>query len=142
MSTQIEITRKITITDDQISALLCCAFEGGSGYWCRIDKTVLTDDLKVSDFGEGGKMQKPGNYWHWSQLVPLVPGCHLVLGPYANEYDDDDHWILDRESLVIGLKVMAEKYTRHFDNFINENEDAETCDVYLQCCLFGEVVYR
>jgi len=36
---------------------------------------------------------------------------------------------------------MAEKYPRHFHNFLEENDDAETGDVFIQCCLFGEIVY-
>jgi hypothetical protein len=40
-----------------------------------------------------------------------------------------------------GLQVMAEKYPVHFNNFDSDNFDAETGDVFLQCSLFGEIVY-
>jgi hypothetical protein len=40
-----------------------------------------------------------------------------------------------------GLKVMAEKYPHHWQDFVSENDDAITGDVFLQCCLFGEIVY-
>jgi len=36
---------------------------------------------------------------------------------------------------------MAEKYPRHFANFAQEAEDAETGDVFIQCCVLGEIVY-
>jgi hypothetical protein len=36
---------------------------------------------------------------------------------------------------------MAQAYTRHFADFINQNDDAITGDVFLQCCLLGEVLY-
>jgi hypothetical protein len=39
------------------------------------------------------------------------------------------------------LALMAEKEPRHFGDFMGENDDATTSDVFLQLCLFGEVVY-
>lgn len=36
---------------------------------------------------------------------------------------------------------MAEKWPRHFGNFISENEDAETGDVFIQLALLGDIVY-
>lgn len=44
-------------------------------------------------------------------------------------------------ALVLGLRRMADKYPKHFDNFMQENEDAITGDVFLQCVVFGEVIY-
>jgi hypothetical protein len=40
-----------------------------------------------------------------------------------------------------GLEIMATKYARHFADLVSENDDADTHDVFLQCALFGEVVY-
>ncbi len=37
--------------------------------------------------------------------------------------------------------LMAQKYGRHFGDFMNENEDNITADVFLQCLALGEVVY-
>jgi len=36
---------------------------------------------------------------------------------------------------------MGEKYDWHLKNFIEENDDAETADVFLQCCVLGDIVY-
>ncbi len=49
---------------------------------------------------------------------------------------------LDLNSLASGLDDMATKYPRHFADFINESADEITADVYLQCCLFGEVIHE
>ena len=38
-------------------------------------------------------------------------------------------------------QIMADKFPRHFANILNENDDAETGDVFLQCCLWGDIVY-
>ena len=48
---------------------------------------------------------------------------------------------LDGDAVQRGLQTMAEKYPRHWGDFIRENEDAITGDVFIQCCLLGEVVY-
>jgi hypothetical protein len=36
---------------------------------------------------------------------------------------------------------MADKYPRHIADILSENDDATTGDVFLQLCLFGDVVY-
>ena len=40
-----------------------------------------------------------------------------------------------------GLDLMAGEHQRHWQDFINENDDADTADVFMQLCLFGEIVY-
>ncbi len=43
--------------------------------------------------------------------------------------------------LITGLRVMAQDYPTHFEAFMTENDDAITGDVFLQCVVFGEVIY-
>jgi hypothetical protein len=40
-----------------------------------------------------------------------------------------------------GMDVMQEKYPQHWADIINESDDANTADVFLQCVVFGEVIY-
>ena len=40
-----------------------------------------------------------------------------------------------------GLAIMADKYPKHMNDMINENFDAITGDVLLQCIVFGDVIY-
>jgi len=53
-----------------------------------------------------------------------------------------DVFRLDLKSIGLGLDALATKYPRHFADLINENTDAITADVLLQCCLFGELIYE
>jgi hypothetical protein len=39
------------------------------------------------------------------------------------------------------MNVMAMNYPRHFADFLNEAADAITADAFLQCCLFGALIY-
>ena len=57
------------------------------------------------------------------------------------EDDDGKTYNLDKEAMFRGVKVMAEKYPKHFADFREENDDAVTADVWLQCALLGELVY-
>lgn len=53
-----------------------------------------------------------------------------------------DIFRLDLKSIGQGLDALATKYPRHFADLVNENTDAITADVLLQCCLFGELIYE
>jgi hypothetical protein len=53
-----------------------------------------------------------------------------------------DVFRLDLKSIRRGLEDLATKYPRHFADLVNENTDAITADVLLQCCLFGELIYE
>ena len=61
------------------------------------------------------------------------------------EADDSDVnpkiYILNIQRIKKGLTVMAKKYPSDFADFIKEDYDQTTGDVFLQCCLFGEVIY-
>jgi hypothetical protein len=49
---------------------------------------------------------------------------------------------LDLKSIRRGLEDLATKYPRHFADLVNEDTDAITANVLLQCCLFGELIYE
>jgi hypothetical protein len=137
---------KITLTKDIedkcILNLLCCAFEGGSNYWYLIEKVNYPPGMTNKDYAEGGKAQRPDEYWHWSQLVPMAEGGSLVVGDKHEQGSKKrNKGTLDRASIKKGLQVMAEKYPKHFANVVAETEDGDTGDVFLQCCLFGELVF-
>ena len=48
---------------------------------------------------------------------------------------------IDPTTIAEGLKVMAQKYPKAWADFMAENDDAETGDIFLQCICFGEVIY-
>jgi hypothetical protein len=63
------------------------------------------------------------------------------LGIVSNE-PASDVFRLDLKSIGRGLDDLATKYPRHFADLVNENTDAITANVLLQCCLFGELIYE
>jgi len=107
------------ISDERLSDLLCCAFEGGSNHWINTADSIEPLSKNVYNFE-----------------VPFENDGKLEIVTVDNE-----KYILDRQSIDSGLDVMQNKYPRHMKDFLDENEDADTGDVFLQCCLFGEAVY-
>ena len=127
----LKVNIPVSITHNQIAGLLCTAFEGGSGYWANVDLAYTPTDAEMKD---------EATYGDWTGFPPYMvnhPDFKLTL----TDCEEEETYTITLETLKKGLKVMARKYSRHFDNFINENDDADTGDVFLQCAVFGEVVY-
>lgn len=70
---------------------------------------------------------------------PLNEGGSLGI---VSTEPDSEVFRLDLNSIGRGLDDLATKYPRHFADLVNENTDAITANVLLQCCLFGELIYE
>ena len=119
-----------TISLNRIADLLCCAWEGGSSYWARAEREQKPEKMTFVSTASTGCYQHeiPLNKGGWVQLRDI----------------EDDKIIpqkLNLKAIKKGLQIMADKYPKHFGDFMNENEDADTGDVFLQCCIFGDVIY-
>lgn len=127
----VKITVETTVPVGRIADLLCCALEGGmAGQWACHTETVLGSD----DSG----LDKEG----WSALggiyrAPLTSDGYLMF----EDEEDGQTYKLNRDNIAAGLQKMAEEYPTSWGDFIAENEDAITGDVFLQLCLLGDVVY-
>ncbi len=147
----ITVVVPIKIDEDRIKNLLVSAFEGGIGYWARIMEYTYPPGTSRADFknwGDDKKYTCPGYV-----EVPLIEGGKVWLHD-AEEYDErwitlpaaeKEKWCLTREKIIKGMSTFASlkmgEGGHHFPNFLAENDDAETADVFVQCCLFGEIVY-
>lgn len=115
-------TVQTKIPTSVVEGLITTAFEGGSNYWYT---NLKADDADKLDDVE---------YWHIE--LPMMEGRYVTF----KDIDDDEHR-LDIDAIQRGLGVMAAKYPRHMNDALNENDDGDTADVFLQCAVFGEVVY-
>jgi hypothetical protein len=98
--------------------------------------------LSAADFKEGGKLRPADTIYGRKELVPVTEGCSMVLSvDDPNDNDEQKEFTVGPADLKRGLKVMAEKYPKHFRDIIEENDDANTADIFLQCVIFGEEVY-
>jgi hypothetical protein len=113
----------VRIPVQMVQDLLVCAFEGGSNYWYD-----QLEPLKQTLKGGHASDRFYGNM--------LKHGFRLV----DKESDNKVHEIKPHEFLT-ALQVMYNKHHGHFNDIVSENTDAATGDVFLQCLVFGDVIY-
>ena len=130
------VTEEIDAND--LMNLLVNAFDSGAtNYWAGRAEVVLPDDFDVHKIpwlknpGEWATVQK-------TYIAPFVEGGKVIL--FDNE-EEGTEYILDLKAIARGVEVMSTKYKRHWHDFRNENDDAETADVFVQCCVLGDIVF-
>ena len=121
---KLRVTRDIDIPDERIRDLLCAGLEGGIGYWGTITEYHNPDNIECE-------------FKH----LDLPMSAHGYIRISENEDPDDKGRLLHKQTIEDGLKAMSERFQNHFDTFMAENEDAETGDVFIQCCLYDDVIF-
>lgn len=134
--THMVVTLEIPL--QRIADLLCSAFEGGSNYWYMIEKFgTPVGDPESWAF----RTDKSHVYRHMD--YPLNAGGYLIVSDAKGEDDKEKQTKkkLNLAAVEEGLTLMSTEQPQHFANFMAENDDAETGDVFLQLCVFGKLVY-
>jgi hypothetical protein len=130
----------IDISRSRIASLLCCALEGGIGYWAQIKKYI--EPPKDADLFAGLDDSWQGDVFRHIHYPMCEAGGGLVFQDATGEgFPNGKTVTLDYATILKGLEVMSKKEPKHFGDFLEENEDATTGDVFVQCCVFGEVVF-
>lgn len=121
----------LNVTKERVQDLICNALEGGSNYWYSIQKFV-----------KPSKVENPTGFRHLDYPVSEDGALEITVRD-TGEGDDMAGKVfrLDQGACQRGLSIMAEKYPRHFSDFLSENDDADTGDVFLQCALFGDLIF-
>lgn len=123
----------IKFTDLEIASLLCNAWEGGSNYW------INSIERYSPSLPSNQKLE--GQYFPRFQLAPFHTGgfveftCENPMGKGFKVCR------LDRQAIDKGLTLFPTVAPKHFADWIAENDDATTGDVFLQLCIFGEVIF-
>jgi hypothetical protein len=131
---EVNVTSKMEVDMKDIADLLCTGFEGGVGYWCQIVGYKKPEKVFEWDVYS----TKDGHVYKYVQY-PLSEGGEVWMEDSQGESDEE--WTLDLPAIERGLSVMASKYPWQWSNFVGDQYDADTGDVFIQCCLFGAVVY-
>jgi hypothetical protein len=116
----------VEIPDQRVADLIVTGMEGNA--WFDIKKVHRPEGFEKAYYNE----------------VPLLAGGSVVITDYSVEEEGEKpvNYVLNRETLEKGLKLLAAyQQPRHWKNFIEENEDQETGDVFIQLCCFGDVLY-
>ena len=128
---EVKFVGQAEVNEQDVADLLCTGFEGGVGYWCKI-----VGYTKPEKIFEWNPFSTDGHVYRYVQY-PLSEGGAVLL----KDVESDDKWTLDLPAIKSGLSVMASKYPHQWKNFVKDQYDADTGDVFIQCCLFGEVVF-
>ena len=115
------------VSTNRISDLLCSACEGGSNYWA-----------------DGAPSRRPSS-WPNTDPKDRVYAFNWALNPGG--------WlgILDKETgkkyrltlpkIKKGLQLLATERPDVFAQIVQETDDANDADTFLQFCILGKVVY-
>ena len=128
------ITAEVLVPLERITNSLIGAFEGGSTYWLR--------QIEYVEGSANGEYENPRyadeHFWNDGGRANLT-----YDNPEASDEEDGDQKTTEigLTQLTNGLSVMAAKCPRHFGDLVAESDDAITHDVFIQCVLFGDVVY-
>jgi hypothetical protein len=86
-----------------------------------------------------------GDFKHNTHVFEPKVIAYLKANPrhyfrLEDEYSGDVHK-LTWKKMCDGIKVMIQKQPSHFSDVMQDNDDAITADVWIQCALLGEVIY-
>ena len=113
--------------DKKIVASLVEEANAHCGYWCAV-----VEESEDTDFDD------------------VIPGTKKIWIKFSIRDNEDwdvnkpgqkEQKVLSFNSIRRGLAIMAGKYPHRFADVIKDNCDAETADVFLQCCLLGDVEF-
>jgi hypothetical protein len=122
-------TASAPVSSETIADQVVTAFEGGITYWAESTNLVTPS--------------RDGLKGIWYSDPKLYEGEFKILIVQHDEHIKDAgvNLYLTPDNIQTGLDLMASKYGEHFSDMMNENGDATTADVFIQCCVFGDLVY-
>jgi hypothetical protein len=136
----------IEIEEKRMADLLVSGmeFRNGIGLWGEIVKLKKPSKMIF-------RFDKEQVFKHLD--YPMNPGGYVEIMEHDDGSRDGSRVLsgkkpagkrhrLTRQALLRGLRVMAQKYPKHFADALTEDDDINTSDVFIQCALFGEVRYE
>lgn len=114
---QFVVETKAHVPIERVVDLLTTAMEGGSNYW------VAKIDVK--------------NHVEYECVYTAMIENGFKLTAKSGR---KEHAVFPND-VMAALQLMANDQSKHFEHFMNENEDATTGDVFLQLCVFKDVIY-
>lgn len=132
--TPITVQATVEVPFDHITNAIIGAIEGGSVYWMNFFAPLATSaDLRA-------ELKADDKIWYAETEFWERGGGARIEFDKPTESDPGFRNV-GKAELVTGLNTMAAKAPKHFADLINENDDAITHDVFIQCVLFGEIVF-
>ena len=132
--TPITVQATVEVPFEHITNALIGAIEGGSGYWMdSFAPLPASEDIRA-------ELRAADKIWYAeTEFWERGGGARLTFDKPTEA--DPGFRVIGKAELVTGLNAMAAKAPQHFADLVNENDDAITHDVFIQCVLFGEIVF-
>jgi hypothetical protein len=91
---------------------------------------------------EGGS-----NYWAYDMAALKGKGSYVDCITHGFKITDQQEdgtkkrYTVSPAKVKKALSLMSSRYPKHFADMFTEDTDTNTGDVFLQLCVFGEVIY-
>jgi hypothetical protein len=121
------------ISSEMIADMVIGAFEGGITYWCAKARPVEPCEDCVT-------YQDKSPWYARAALYENDFKIRIVQHDEHKEGAGTDVFMTPA-SVQQGLSTMATKYPEHFSDMLTGNWDATTADVFVQCCVFNDLIY-
>lgn len=120
----------VEIKAERIGDLMCSAVEQNhmTRAWCGGVELVKSE----------ATIPEAAN---WYCDVPALYEGEFALDVIEFDGDEEKTHRVTRDNLLKAFELMATKHGQHFGDFMQENDDGVTADVFLQLFAMGEVKY-
>ena len=125
---------ELKVDYEQFENLIVTALEGGIDYWGDFPTSVI---LEIREWSEKNNLKfEPFSI----RFAKYIWSGNSVSVIDIEEIDDEIIGNLNLETITVGWQLFA-NHEEHFQNFLDDQWDATTADVWFQCCSLGDVVY-
>lgn len=125
----------VGVNPETVLQLLTSALtDGAADYWLT-GVSLHKPATSLQTFTENGTVAWPACAWN-----PVNGGSIIVTAPHPKTEADTDY-LVDGKVVQNGLAVMASKYPHHFVDVLKQDTDDTTGDVFIQCCIYGDIIY-
>jgi hypothetical protein len=132
-------TMEVEVPLQRLQDVWINALDSGSiSYWCAsVGVTAKgTDTVESLALDEQNDLQERyiAPFRHDGKVgIELQEPDDIPGGPKT--------YIFDLRAMRHALTVMSKHYPRHLADILSGNDDANTADAFVQCAIFGELVY-
>lgn len=117
------MTTSMMLSSEQIADQMVTALEGGSNHWLEHFHLINGSPTPVRPWYADPKL------WAGDFEIDVCIG------------GEDEHVTLTPTHILRGQQILLDDYPHRWTEIVEETGDAETADVFLQLCVFGEVVF-
>lgn len=135
------------LTKDELYGLIVSALEGGSNYWYFIDKKTYPKTISYIDWKKISPPENINDYYKkelYIGEIPLNSGGNLQFRTIEESFEpmlSEDKFDLNLKSLRKGSELFKKQFPVRFKSVKHGQYDAIDADIFLQLCLFEDVIY-